>query len=368
MENKSHALAAGAFVIFVTALVVALATWLSRDNTMRTTYEMTTRDSVSGLSPQAAVRYRGIAVGKVQNIEFDPKVVGNVLITLAINDNAPITESTFASLAFQGVTGLAFVQLDDTGGSSQALKSKDSNPARIPLRPGFISKLSDKGDAILTQLEETAKRFNALLAPENQKTLFGTVQSAGKSAEQVGAMSVRIQSIMDAQFGPERTNIPLLTAETTQAMKAIQGTAADTSKLTAELGKVAAESGKAVEAIAGAANAAAGAANAAAGAASAVTTLTGQIAAKGGVLDQAAQGGAALNSAAQALSASTLPRINRVADDASRTARSLGQVASGISDNPQSLLYGNGAVPPGPGESGFSVPAHSLPNAPAVKP
>jgi phospholipid/cholesterol/gamma-HCH transport system substrate-binding protein len=357
MENKSHALAAGAFVIFVTALVVALATWLSRDNTMRTTYEMTTRDSVSGLSPQAAVRYRGIAVGKVQNIEFDPKVAGNVLITLAINDNAPITESTFASLAFQGVTGLAFVQLDDTGGSSIALKSKDENPARIPLRPGFISKLTDKGDAILTQLEETTKRFNALLSADNQKTLFGTVQSAGKSAEQVGAMSVRIQSIMDAQFGPERTNIPLLTAETTQAMKAIQGTAGDTSKLAAELGKVAAESGKAVAAITSAADAAA---NAAKG----VTNLTGQIVAKGGVLDQAAQSGAAITSAAQTLNASTLPRINRVADDASRTARGLGQVANTITDNPQSLLYGNGAVPPGPGESGFSAPA----NSPAAKP
>ena len=357
MENKSHALAAGAFVIFVTALVVALATWLSRDNTMRTTYEMTTRDSVSGLSPQAAVRYRGIAVGKVQNIEFDPKVVGNVLITLAINDNAPITESTFASLAFQGVTGLAFVQLDDTGGSSLALKSKDDKPARIPLRPGFISKLSDKGDAILTQLEETTKRFNALLSADNQKTLIGSVQSAGKSAEQVGAMSVRIQSIMDAQFGPERTNIPLLSAETTQAMKALQGTAADTSKLTAELGKVAAESGKAVAAITSAAHAATGAANG-------LTTLTGQIAAKGGVLDQAAQGGAALSAAAQALNASTLPRINRVADDASRTARGLSQVANSITDNPQSLLYGNGAVPPGPGESGFSAPVNAL----AVKP
>ena len=350
MENKSHALAAGAFVIFVTALVVALATWLSRDNTMRTTYEMTTRDSVSGLSPQAAVRYRGIAVGKVQNIEFDPKVVGNVLITLAINDNAPITESTFASLAFQGVTGLAFVQLDDTEGTSAALKSKDGNPARIPLRPGFISKLTDKGDAILTQLEETSKRFNALLSTENQKTLFGTVQSAGKSAEQLGAMSVRIQSIMDAQFGPERTNIPLLTAETTQAMKAIQSTAADTSKLTQELGKVAADSGKAVVAITGAAHAAASVANA-------VTTLTAHISAKGGLLDQAAQGGAALTSAAQALNASTLPRLNRVADDASRTARGLSQVATSISDNPQSLLYGNGAVPPGPGESGFYAPS-----------
>ena len=32
MENKSHALAAGLFVLAVTAMVVALAMWLTRDS------------------------------------------------------------------------------------------------------------------------------------------------------------------------------------------------------------------------------------------------------------------------------------------------------------------------------------------------
>jgi phospholipid/cholesterol/gamma-HCH transport system substrate-binding protein len=31
MENKSHALAAGAFVLLVTALLLALTVWLTRD-------------------------------------------------------------------------------------------------------------------------------------------------------------------------------------------------------------------------------------------------------------------------------------------------------------------------------------------------
>ena len=31
MENKAHALAAGAFVLVVAALLVALAVWLTRD-------------------------------------------------------------------------------------------------------------------------------------------------------------------------------------------------------------------------------------------------------------------------------------------------------------------------------------------------
>ena len=44
-------------------------------------------------------------------------------------------------------------------------------------------------------------------------------------------------------------------------------------------------------------------------------------------------------------------------DDATRTARQLGRTAANLHENPQSLLFGTGAVPPGPGEPGFVAPA-----------
>ena len=52
MENKSHALAAGIFVIVVTALLAGLAIWLTRDNANYDLYELTTSDGVSGLQPR----------------------------------------------------------------------------------------------------------------------------------------------------------------------------------------------------------------------------------------------------------------------------------------------------------------------------
>ena len=57
MENKSHALAAGLFVLVVAALLAGLAIWLTRDNASYEQYEMSTKDGVTGLQPQAAVRY-----------------------------------------------------------------------------------------------------------------------------------------------------------------------------------------------------------------------------------------------------------------------------------------------------------------------
>ena len=80
MENKAHAMAAGIFVLLAAALLAVLAAWLTRDTGTRDPYEISTRESITGLSPQAAVRYRGVDVGKVDAIGFDPKAQGNVLI------------------------------------------------------------------------------------------------------------------------------------------------------------------------------------------------------------------------------------------------------------------------------------------------
>jgi phospholipid/cholesterol/gamma-HCH transport system substrate-binding protein len=336
MENKSHALAAGAFVILVTALLVALAAWLMRDTRLRDTLEFSTRESVTGLQPQAPVRYRGIAVGKVEDIEFDPKTRGNVLVTLAINQGTPITKSTYAVLGYQGVTGLAYVQLDDDGSSNELLDLSASIAPRIVLKPSLLSKLSDQGANILIQVEEATKRFNQLLAPDNQKALISSVQAIGASASNFSTQVTAMQKILDAQFGPERVDIPALVKDTRQTMQALQITAG-------EFNKTAQETSQAVATI---------------------NQVSQRIAEKGGTLDRVNEGLASANSAAQAigqsaqtLSGNTLPRATRMTDDAARAARATDRVVKELGDNPQSLIFGNAPVPPGPGERGFTAPA-----------
>jgi phospholipid/cholesterol/gamma-HCH transport system substrate-binding protein len=339
MENKSHALAAGAFVILVSALLIALAAWLMRDTRIRDALEFSTRESVTGLQPQAPVRYRGIAVGKVDEIGFDPDVRGNVLVKLAIDQGTPITQSTYAVLGYQGVTGLAYVQLDDAGESKDLLDLSAAKTPRVPLRPSLLSRLSDQGANILIQVEETTKRLNQLLAPENQKALVTSVQAVGTSAANFSQQATAMQKILQAQFGPDRTDIPALVKDTRQTMQALQTSAG-------EFNKTAQETNKAVTSL---------------------NSLSQRIAEKGGTIDRANEAltsvgsgvqsvTQSVNQAAQSLNANTLPRTTRMVDDAARAARTTDRVFKELSDNPQSLIFGNSPVPPGPGEPGFAPP------------
>ena len=76
---------------------------------------------------------------------------------------------------------------------------------------------------------------------------------------------------------------------------------------------------------------------------------------KGGPLDKLSDGGTALAAAVENFSAGTLPKLGEVADETARTMRQLRRTVNAVDDNPQSLIFGNGAPVPGPGEPGFSA-------------
>jgi phospholipid/cholesterol/gamma-HCH transport system substrate-binding protein len=328
MENKAHALAAGIFVAVLSVLLLGLAAWLTRDTGQRDIYEISTRETVTGLQPQAPVRFRGVDVGKVTTIGFDPKIVGNVLIRLEVDRAAPITSETFATLSFQGVTGLAFVQLDDGGKQATRLVPNDDNPPRIPLRPGLLAKLTDKGEKILDQVELATVRINQVLADPNQKRLAAALDNVGQAAatisqaaSSVSRLSTSMTSLLNAQLGPDRVNIPAFVKNADATLTSLRGTADAAKATVSEIGRTAQ-----------------------------------RLNAKDGPVDRLAEGAEGLAHAADSFNAATLPRINRVTEDTSRAVRQLSRTVIGINDNPQSLIFGAGPTNPGPGEPGFTAP------------
>ena len=74
----------------------------------------------------------------------------------------------------------------------------------------------------------------------------------------------------------------------------------------------------------------------------------------GGTLDKITEGVDALNATTQNVNALTLPRLNRTMDATGRAARQVGRALSDVAEQPNSLIFGNGPIPPGPGEAGFT--------------
>ena len=135
MENKSHALAAGIFTILFGIAGAIAIWWLGQSDESTTTYLLETRGNVTGLNVQAQVRYRGIRAGKVAAIEPDTADPRVILVQISVDNRFKLTKGSTAQLGYQGVTGLAYVQIEDNGTSAEPLAGQNGEPPRIALRP-----------------------------------------------------------------------------------------------------------------------------------------------------------------------------------------------------------------------------------------
>ena len=113
MERDANYTAVGAFVILVIAMAGLFVYWYAGSSDARDykRYEIYFQGSVSGLNRGSTVRYLGVEVGKVVAIRIDKRAADRVQVIADIDSQAPVSETTLASLSLQGVTGLLYIDL-----------------------------------------------------------------------------------------------------------------------------------------------------------------------------------------------------------------------------------------------------------------
>jgi phospholipid/cholesterol/gamma-HCH transport system substrate-binding protein len=233
---------------------------------------------------------------------------------MEVDRDAPMNRGTFATLSFQGVTGLAFIQLADHGKNAPRLQPNDEVPPRIPLEPGLLSRLEERGEVILDRVNEVAGRVNTLLGDSNQKRIAAALDNIARTASTTSELATSLNSTVKQRLDPALQ-------QATVTLKGAQHTVD-------QVGAAAAQFGETAQ----------------------------RLNAKGGPIDRIGEGTDALAHAAESFSATTLPRINRATEETTRAVRSVHRAVDELTENPQMLIYGAGTAQPGPGEPGFQAP------------
>lgn len=183
MENKSHAFIAGLFTVCLVAAALFVVWFLNMDRTVRVPYMIATTQSIPGLNPQATVRFRGLDVGRVTHIGFNPDVPGEILVYFEVKEDTPMTKSTFATLSYQGVTGIASIELNDDGTNREKLETSVAHPAEIQMRPGLLSELQLRGLDILKQVQSLSTQLTTLFNDKNRETMVDAFKNISRAAE-----------------------------------------------------------------------------------------------------------------------------------------------------------------------------------------
>jgi len=200
MENKVNFAAVGAFVIVLAIAIIAGTLWLSSGKYYRKvydTYETYMTESVSGLNINAAVRYRGVDVGRVRQISLEPGNVEQVRVTLDIERGTPVKADTVAVLQTQGLTGIAFIEL--TGGRRDSIALKAGPGQEFPViasGPSLIGRLETSTPVLLANLVRVGDNLNALLDESNRRALRSTLADLAVLTHTLAARSSSIDATM----------------------------------------------------------------------------------------------------------------------------------------------------------------------------
>lgn len=210
MNTRTNNVLVGLFVLVLLGALIAGVLWLSaggppRDYDYYLTY-MT--ESVSGLSVDAAVKYKGVNIGRVREIKLNPENPEEVRLLLMVLRGTPVKEDTVATLELQGLTGLANINL--TGGSRNSAplaKGQDEYPV-IPSRPSLLVRLDDTLSELVGNLIETSASLNALLNEENRSALSATLKNVQVTTTSLAAESRSLEGIVgDARAALENVRI-----------------------------------------------------------------------------------------------------------------------------------------------------------------
>jgi phospholipid/cholesterol/gamma-HCH transport system substrate-binding protein len=200
METRASYVIVGTAVLALLAGLAAFSLWLVDAGVDRdlARYEIAFAGSVSGLQEGGQVLYRGIPVGRVAEIRIDPDNVENVLVLVEVERDTPIKQDTVATLEFQGLTGIAYVQLLGGTQTSASLDPNAPEPPRIRSRRSDLERVFESTPELVAQAVAVVDRLSLVLNDENLKALAATLQNLEKLA---AALSERAGGVDAALTG-----------------------------------------------------------------------------------------------------------------------------------------------------------------------
>jgi phospholipid/cholesterol/gamma-HCH transport system substrate-binding protein len=200
MEIKANHLLIGSVVLLAFVGILGFIIWIVKLNVDQqfSQYDILFDQSVAGLNNAAEVRFNGINVGKVKSIAIDHQHPRSARVTISVDSKTPIVEDSVASLEFQGLTGVAYVQIEGGTATSKplAILPGEERPI-IPSKASPIQKLFSDMPGLLTQASATLTQLQLLLGDENRTLITGILKNANTVSGGLAKKDKEMQSILD---------------------------------------------------------------------------------------------------------------------------------------------------------------------------
>jgi phospholipid/cholesterol/gamma-HCH transport system substrate-binding protein len=193
MNNRNFAV--GIFVALGLAAFVSATLWLTGRQGSEPTvhYSMFFEKDVGGLLLGGPVFYLGVDVGTVTAMAIIPGNPMRVRVDAEVLKSAPIDAGTYASLAFQGITGVAVIKLSaDPGVHAPLTAGEESKYPVIPVRDAGFSAILAKAPGVVDRIDSVLMLIEEILGEENRTYVSNMLADFSKVT---GALAAKEETI-----------------------------------------------------------------------------------------------------------------------------------------------------------------------------
>ncbi|MCZ4279207.1 MlaD family protein [Kiloniella laminariae] len=224
METRANHMIVGVFVIAFMLGAMGFVIWLAKfqSDQVFTRYNIIYQGDVTGLKSGSAVRFRGVSVGEVVDVELSPdKPAEEIVILIEVDHTTPVMTDTVAILQLEGITGVRSVLLNM--GTNEAGPLTEKGPYGYPvIRSGSsaLDKLIKGAPELLGNTNVLVSRGNDLLNDQNRQNIADTL--------------VHIRSLTQA-LAERENQIATMIDDTSTTAKNLKEMSASVKDLTADL-------------------------------------------------------------------------------------------------------------------------------------
>lgn len=199
MEAKTNYTLVGLIVLLLVSALIAAMLWLSIgfDKKNYSSYTVYMNEAVSGLSEESDVKFNGVKVGSVKKIELNHSDPQRVILLLNIEQDIPITTSTTATLASQGITGTSYVSLSATSPDLILLKKKPGQEFPIiPAKPSLLTQLDKVITEVSKNINEVSQEIKNVFNKKNATAFSNSLANAEKFSQVLASNSKNISDTL----------------------------------------------------------------------------------------------------------------------------------------------------------------------------
>ncbi len=134
-------------ILFIILIIAIAANQIFKDKDIY--YISYQNISVNGLDRGSSVKYLGIKIGSIENIQIDPQDITRVIITISVDAGTPIKKDVRADISTIGITGIKLIEL--RGGTNE---SETLSPGQY-IKPGksLTEEITGKAEIIGEKIE-----------------------------------------------------------------------------------------------------------------------------------------------------------------------------------------------------------------------